>query len=80
MQPCDLCGSRAASVVLELPAGAYVRCPECGFVFTQPGDTPAEDFNHEFFEKALQRYVATNYSPRTQRTNRLIIVRSHAAA
>jgi 2-polyprenyl-3-methyl-5-hydroxy-6-metoxy-1,4-benzoquinol methylase len=67
LKPCDLCGGVSAAIVLELPRGVYLRCPECGFVFSRGGGDEAEQFNRDFFARALQRYVDTNYSPRQQR-------------
>jgi 2-polyprenyl-3-methyl-5-hydroxy-6-metoxy-1,4-benzoquinol methylase len=67
MKPCDLCGGTAAATVLEKDGGAYVRCPDCQFVYTWPELELAEDSNRDFFEQALQRYIDTNYSVRLQR-------------
>ncbi|MBT3287831.1 MAG: class I SAM-dependent methyltransferase [Victivallales bacterium] len=67
MKPCDLCGGTAAATVLEKDGGAYVRCPDCQFVYTWPELEPAEDSNRDFFEQALQRYIDTNYSAKLQR-------------
>jgi SAM-dependent methyltransferase len=48
--------------------GVYVRCPECGFVYTWPElEQPPEELNREFFEQSLQRYVDGNFSARAQK-------------
>jgi 2-polyprenyl-3-methyl-5-hydroxy-6-metoxy-1,4-benzoquinol methylase len=67
MKPCDLCGGTAATPVLEKDGGTYVRCPDCQFVYTWLEGESAEDFNQDFFEQALERYVETNFSAKLQR-------------
>jgi len=63
---CDLCKADDGETVLEKLGGIYVKCRQCGFVYTRPL-FDVDDVNTAYFTDTKQRYIDTSYGSRKQK-------------
>lgn len=67
---CDLCGGKQADPVVHKNDLSYVRCRNCGFVFTFPPPPDLDEINDDYFQEKLDAYIASNYSEKRQQRYR----------
>ena len=66
--PCDLCAAPEPEFLLEKDGACYARCPGCGFIYASPRIVDPLDYNEDFFERSLERYVERCYSAPKQKS------------